>query len=561
MNNNFNLVLAVVLALAIMFGWQHFYEKPRLNALSTQHKTYNKKMEKLQTASTNSFTGFISRESSVTNSHRVKISTPKLQGSISLKGLRFDDIILSDYKENIKDDSKGVELLSPSNTETAYFAELGWHSDFAGTDLPNSSTIWNSSTDMLEIGNPVRFTWVNSDNIKFIVTAKVDQNYMISIEQRIENGSNKTIAVRPYGLINRIFTPAESMASILHEGPISVTDGSLEEMAYSKVKDKKNKSFDKAKLDWLGITDKYWLTALIPDQRHEYSSNFSYGMLGGRDRYQVDFLGGQHIIEAGASLEVNNMLFAGAKKVNLLDDYEREYDIKLFDRAIDFGIFYIITKPLFHALNFFYGYFGNFGISILLVTVIIKLLMFGVANKSFKSMRRMKKLTPQIERIKELYSEDKARLNQEIMELYKKEKVNPVSGCLPLLAQIPVFFSIYKVLYVTIEMRHAPFYGWILDLSAPDPTSIFNLFGLLAFTPPEFLMIGIWPILMAGSMYLQQKMSPPPADPVQATMMQLMPVMFLVMFSRFPAGLLIYWTWNNILSITQQYYINKTDKS
>lgn len=556
-NNNFNLILAIALALGIMFGWQYFYEKPRLKALMDQHQNYNQNMDNLKAKSAESFTGFVDRKMEIQKEKRIQISTPKLSGSISTKGMRFDDIVLKDYKKEINDDSKGVELLSPSGTEDAYFAEIGWFSDFAGTDLPDSNTIWKVDNDVLEIGNPVKFSWINKDNIEFIVITKIDHNYMFSIEQKIENRSNKAISVKPYGLINRIYNSSESLNTILHEGPISVVNETLEDMNYDKLKDKNSKKFDKAKLDWIGITDKYWLTAIVPDQRYEYSSNYSYGVMAGKDRYQVDYLGPQTILEPGQKIEFNNMLFTGAKKVNLLDDYEKEYNIKLFDRAIDFGIFYIITKPLFHALNFFYGYFGNFGISILMVTVLVKLLMFGMANKSYKSMRKMKNLTPQIERIKDLYGEDKTRMNQEIMELYKREKVNPVSGCLPLLLQIPVFFSIYKVLYVTIEMRHAPFYGWIHDLSAPDPTSIFNLFGLLNWNPPSFLMIGIWPLLMALTMYLQQKMSPPATDPVQQTMMKLMPLMFLIMFSRFPAGLLIYWTWNNILSIAQQYYINR----
>lgn len=560
-NNNFNLILAIALALGIMFGWQYFYEKPRLKELTEQHQTYNKKLDQIKTKSEAEFSGFVSRNEVTNKEERIKISTPKLKGSISTKGIRFDDLTLVGYKKDLSENSEEVALLSPSNTEESYFAEIGWFSDFSGTTLPGADTVWKADNKVLEIGNPIKFTWINSDNIEFIVIAKIDQNYMFSIEQRIENHSSKSISVKPYGLVNKIHVEGQNMSTILHEGPLAVIDETLEDMNYDKVKDKKAKAFAKSKLDWIGITDKYWLTAIVPDQRYQYSSNFSYGLTGSKDRYQVDYLGPQTIVEPGDKVEFNNLLFTGAKKVNLLDDYEKEYNIKLFDRAIDFGIFYIITKPLFHALNFFYGFFGNFGISILFVTVCIKLLMFGMASKSFKSMKKMKKLAPEIQRIKDLYSEDKTRMNQEVMELYKREKVNPVSGCLPLLLQIPVFFSVYKVLYVTIEMRHAPFYGWIHDLSAPDPTSIFNLFGLLSWDPPSFLMLGVWPLLMALTMFLQQKMSPPATDPLQDTMMKLMPVMFLVMFSRFPAGLLIYWTWNNILSITQQYYINKTSDS
>ena len=363
--------------------------------------------------------------------------------------------------------------------------------------------------------------------------------------------------MQSYGLINRKYIAVEKAVNILHQGPIGCIDENLKEYSYDDIKDKKSEKFAASKVDWIGITDKYWLSSLIPDKSSNYSSNFNYALKQGTERYQVDFISPVQIIKPGENFSIKSRIFAGAKKVDLLDKYEKQYDIKLFDRAIDFGWFYIITKPVFYAMNFFYGYVGNFGVSILIVTVIIKLLMFTLANKSYRSMKKMKNLQPEIDRIKNLYSDDKARLNQEIMALYKKKKVNPVAGCLPILVQIPVFFSIYKVLYVTIEMRQAPFYGWIKDLSAPDPTTIFNLFGLLPFSLPSFLMIGAWPILMAITMFLQQKMSPEPADPMQAQVMKFMPLIFLFMFSSFPVGLLIYWSWNNILSIIQQYYINK----
>ncbi len=563
-NNNFNLVVAMLLAVGIILGWQYFYEKPRLAALAAQHRGYHNEMSEIKVQSAIRAPEEhkpVERAEALTSNNRVKISTPHLHGSIALKGLRFDDITLADYKQDVGNNESEVELFSPSNTKGAYFAEIGWNSDSNRTALPDSNSIWKADSNILETGKTVNLSWKNNDNIEFRVSVSIDQYYMFSITQSVINNSAKPVLLRPYGLINRTFTQVESSSNILHEGPIGAIADSLEEFTYENIKDKKAKRFESGKVNWIGITDKYWLTALIPDQRYGYSSNFTYGVLAGQDRYQVDFLGQQYIVEAGKSLDFTNLLFAGAKKVDLLDDYSEKYNIALFDRSIDFGIFYILTKPLFHTMNFFYKYCGNFGVSILLVTVIIKLLMFGIANKSYRSMKKMKALAPEIERMKALYGDDKTRFNQEVMELYKREKVNPVSGCLPLLVQIPVFFSIYKVLYVTIEMRHAPFFGWIRDLSAPDPTSVFNLFGLLAFTPPSYLMIGVWPLLMALTMYLQQRMSPEPADPIQASVMRLMPVMFLVMFSRFPAGLLIYWAWNNILSIVQQYYINKLDKS
>lgn len=561
--DTYRLILAILLSVGVLFGWHYFFEKPMIKEGAKQKQEYSQNMEKYKARSENKFSGFESKDLYLSNSgkERIEISTPKIKGSVSLRGVRFDDITLLDYKKDLDSKEDGLELLSPSNTKEGYFAQIGWHSDFAGTDLPDQNSLWKADSNILEIGNPVNFSWKNKDNVEFVIKATIDQNYMFSIEQKVINRSNKAISVAPYGLINKLHTQNQSSNYILHEGPIGVIADTLEELSYDKTKDKKAQKFPHGKIEWLGITDKYWFAAFVPDRRFEYDSKYSYGIKGGIDQYQVDFLGKQRVVEPGQVMEYNNMLFAGPKKVNLLDDYSRSFDINLFDRVIDFGIFYIFTKPLFHILNFFYKYFGNFGLSIIFVTVIVKLLMFSVANKSFRSMKKMKNLQPEIERIKDLYADDKTRLNQEVMSLYQKEKVNPVSGCLPLFIQIPVFFSIYKVLYVTIEMRHAPFYGWIMDLSAPDPTTIFNLFGLLSFTPPEFLMIGIWPLLMALTMFLQQKMSPAPTDPVQAMMMKLMPVMFLVMFSRFPAGLLIYWTWNNILSIAQQYAINKMDTS
>ena len=556
--------MAIVLSVGIIFGWQYFIEKPRLAAMAQDHRNYNTEMKTAKTQSAEIAAiqnKILDRTDALTNASRVSISTPRLTGSISLKGLRFDDLTLVDYTQDIGKDSPKVNLLSPSNTKHAYFASIGWHSDFAGTDLPDNNTIWKADRSTLDVDSKVKFSWKNKDNVEFIVTVSVDQNYMFSIEQTTINGSSKPIAFQPFGIINRAYEALESSNTILHEGPIGAINDKLEDVTYEKIKDKKHEAFASTKINWIGITDKYWLTSFIPDGRYKYDANFAYALKDGQDRYQIDFVGEKHILDAGKSIEFSTLFFSGAKKVDLLDAYSKQYNIDLFDRAIDFGIFYILTKPLFHTMNFFHAYCGNFGISILIVTVLIKLAMFGIANKSYRSMKKMKELQPQIERLKEMYAEDKTKFNQEIMELYKREKVNPVSGCLPLLVQIPVFFSIYKVLYVTIEMRQAPFFGWIHDLSASDPTTIFNLFGLIAWTPPGFLMIGAWPLLMAGTMYLQQRMSPEPADPMQANVMRFMPIMFLFMFSRFPAGLLIYWAWNNILSIVQQYYINKLGKN
>ncbi len=564
MNYSFlNLVTAIVVSVLIIFGWQHFYEKPKLQRLAEEQKYYNKTLEnvKKQTQLAKS-DKIINRHEALNLSKRIPIKSTVLSGSISLQGLRFDDLTLLKYHTSLDENSPPVVLFSPSAAPDAYFAEIGWLGNNKNTKLPDSSTVWEADGDIISPGKPITFIWTNAEKIKFVVKVELDDNYMFTIKQTTINNSSHPLQTQYYALINRTYVhESERMVNILHQGMIGAVNGELKEYNYDDIKDKKKQSFTKNKVDWLGITDKYWLAAFIPDSSYHYSSNFIYGIKSGMDKYQADLISTAQIIESGGSFELTHKLFAGAKKVDLLDKYENQYNIKLFDRAIDFGWFYILTKPIFNAMNFFYLYVGNFGISIMIVTIIIKLAMFTLANKSYRSMKKMKNLQPQMERLKELYADDKARLNQEIMNLYKKEKVNPVSGCLPLLIQIPVFFSIYKVLYVTIEMRHAPFFGWIHDLSAPDPTTIFNLFGLLPFTPPAFLMIGAWPIIMAITMYLQQKMSPQPADPVQAMVMKFMPLMFLFMFSSFPAGLLIYWSWNNILSIVQQFYINKLDKN
>ncbi len=561
MNYSFvNLVAAIALSVAIIFGWQHFFEKPRLSKLAEQNTAYSQQMDSLKKQSANvEKEVFVDRKQAIIANSRVQIKSELLSGSISLKGLRFDDLTLLKYRQEIGENSPAVELFSPSNSENSYFAEVGWWGKDKAITYPDSSTNWHSDNADLVAGGSVNLSWISPEKVKFNVLISLDENYLFSIKQSVENHSAKPISIQFYGLINKTHeNKPDNMVNILHQGMIGAIKGELQEYTYDKIKDEKKHAFN-GEVNWLGITDKYWLAAFVPDKAEQYIANYNFAIKQGKDKYQSDFITNEKLIEAGGSFELTHRLFAGPKKVDLLDKYEEQYNIKLFDRAIDFGWFYILTKPIFNAMNYFYSYVGNFGISIMIVTILIKLAMFTLANKSYRSMKKMKKLQPEMERLKELYVDDKARLNQEVMSLYKREKVNPVSGCLPLLVQIPVFFSIYKVLYVTIEMRHAPFFGWIKDLSAPDPTTIFNLFGLLPFTPPSFLMLGVWPLFMAMTMFLQQKMSPQPTDPVQAQVMKFMPLMFLFMFSGFPAGLLIYWSWNNILSIVQQFYINKLD--
>ncbi|MCP5369557.1 MAG: membrane protein insertase YidC [Rickettsiaceae bacterium] len=555
-----NLALMVILSLAIILGWQFFYEKPRLEKLATQRKIYEQQLARAKVNSANKQDATTEQVELLKNTPRVKIVSNVIKGTISLRGLRFDDLTLLRYKQTLDKNSPPVVLLSPSGGKDSYFIEFGWRGKNSNITYPNFNTVWVSDKTELTDSEAINLHWTSPENVKFKVTISINDQYLFNITQTIENQSGKPISVQNYGLVNKSYAnhPSSSM-NILHQGMVGSVKGELHEYTYDKIKDKKSVHLT-GDVSWLGITDKYWLTALIPDKTEQYNANYNFAIKGGAEKYQADFVTENKIIENGEKFVIVHHLFCGAKKVDLLDKYEARFDLKLFDRAIDFGWFYILTKPIFNAMNFFYSYVGNFGISIMIVTVIIKLLMFGLANKSYRSMKRMKKLQPEIELIKKSCGDDKMKLNQEIMALYKREKVNPVSGCLPLLVQIPVFFSIYKVLYVTIEMRHAPFFGWIQDLSAPDPTSIFNLFGLLPYSVPSFLMIGAWPVIMAVTMFLQQRMSPQPTDPMQAQIMRFMPLMFLFMFSSFPAGLLIYWSWNNILSIIQQYSINKMDQ-
>lgn len=572
-NNIINLVIAIILSMGIVFGWQYFVEKPRVAQKQLAQKKYEAQISNLQSGlqteagdqlkvDTNRILDLSNdKKDDNANDARVKIKSTNLSGSILLKGLRIDDLILLNYKNTLDPDSDNVTLLSPAKTSHSYFIEMGWlGSNDSGVELPTNDTLWSADRQALTPDQPITLSWVNLSGVEFVVKINMDDEYLFTIEQMVNNKSSNVLNLGCYGLINKSYASKEKGVNILHQGPIAVFDGKLQEYSYDAVQDKKSIKFPNAKVDWVGITDKYWLTAFIPDAQSVYSATFNYAIKGGMNKFQVDFLSSKKQISPGETWVIKNRIFAGAKKVKVLDEYSKNYDIKLFDRAIDFGWFYILTKPVFNLLSFFYTYVGNFGISILIVTVLIKLAMFFLANKSYRSMKSMKALQPEIERIKSLYGNDKTKLNQEIMSLYKKQKINPVAGCLPIVLQIPVFFSIYKVLYVTIEMRHAPFFGWIKDLSEPDPTSVFNLFGLLNYNVPSFLMIGAWPLIMAITMYFQQKMNPEPSDPVQAQVMRFMPLFFLFMFSSFPVGLLIYWSWNNVLSILQQYCINKLDK-
>ena len=551
MNEQKNLLLAIVASLIILLIFQYLFP--------TERKMIEENVEAENQIKEVPQEKILDREEIVKNNKRIYFSeSSRIKGSISLIGARFDDVILKDYKDTIKPGSKQVILLSPNNTLNPYFVELGWMSQ-ENINLPNKNSEWQL-IEGKELGpeNHITIKWVSPEGIEFFRKIEVDKDYLITVEQKVTNVSNKDISLTQYGRINRTGTPKTSGFYILHEGPIAVLNERLIEIDYDDIIEEGSKSII-SKGGWVGITDKYWLAALIPDQRSRIEGGFK-AVLKNIERYQAQYTSNEIVLEKGETASVKSNVFIGAKEVDLLDKYSNQLSIEMFDRAVDFGWFYVITKPLFLLLHKLSDLLGNVGLSILALTVLIRLLLFPLANKSFKSMSKMKILTPKMTEIRERYKTDKLKMQQEIMALYKSEKVNPLSGCLPILIQIPIFFALYKVLFVTLETRHAPFYGWVKDLSAPDPTTIFNLFGLFNFMPPSFLMIGAWPLLMALTMYLQQKLNPAPPDPLQAKIMSFLPLMFLFLFATFPAGLVIYWTWNNILSIGQQWIIMKKTK-
>jgi YidC/Oxa1 family membrane protein insertase len=484
---------------------------------------------------------------------RVEIETPTLKGSFALQGARLDDLVLTQFFEKPGRKGAPVALFLPKGHKSAYYAQFGWVGA-EGVAVPGPDTLWSANGPRLAPDSPVVLSWDNGQGLRFELHLAVDKNYMFTVRQRVINAGSNPATVFPYGLLARSGTPAVSDIYILHEGPLGVLHDTLKETTYSDLR-KKGTEQDKSKGGWSGITDKYWLAALIPDQGSEATHRFLHRKEGNEDRYQTDFLQAAQAAAPGGAAETRTLLFAGAKELALLDSYGEQYKIPRFDLAIDFGWFYFLTKPIFYALIWLNKLAGNFGIAILLLTVVIKLLFFPLANKSYVAMSKMKKLQPEMMKLRERYLNDKVRMNQELMALYKRENANPAAGCLPILVQIPVFFALYKVLYVTIEMRHAPFYGWIVDLSDADPTTIFNLFGLIPWQPPAILMVGVWPIIMGVTMWLQQKMNPQPTDPIQAKMFMLLPWIFTYMLASFPAGLVIYWAWNNVLSMAQQWVI------
>jgi YidC/Oxa1 family membrane protein insertase len=573
MTDNKNFILAIILSSLIIFGWQYFYAAPQMEKqkrLQEQSQQTEQGQTPAPTQTQGSTPGVVPqppgsaqggqaqpREQVVQSSPRVAIDTPSLSGSINLKGAQFDDLHLKRYHETVDPSSPRITLLSPVGTAKPYYAESGWVAQ--GIKVPDSQTVWAvQGNAKLSPASPVHLTYDNGAGLIFHKQIAVDDHYMFTITHEIENNSGQQHTLYPYSRVVRVGEPQHSNFYILHEGLFGVFNGKLEEEKYKNLKEETNTIEHESIGGWLGITDKYWAVALIPSQSTAIKGTFRNQRQGTIDNFQTDYLAKDGVVvPANGRASFEDRIFAGAKVVKVIDGYWHKLGISRFDLMIDWGWFRFLTKPLFSILEFFYHLVGNFGVAILIVTVLIKALFFPLANKSYESMSKMKKLQPEMERLKQLYPDDRMKQQQELMAVYKKEKVSPLSGCLPILLQVPVFFALYKVLFVTIEMRHAPFFGWIRDLSSPDPTSLFNLFGLIPWDPPAMLHIGLWPIIMGITMWMQMRLNPTPPDPIQAKMFNWMPLIFTFMLASFPAGLVIYWAWNNSLSILQQAVIMK----
>ena len=548
-----NVIAAISLSAAVIIIYGLFFAPPPPDPKKINNEKNNivESTSEAPSLDQNVEVSKISRNEAIENEVRVQFENSTVIGSISLVGASIDDLTFKKYTNTLNGDDN-VILLNPKKVEDGYYIETGWATANKNINLPNSKTIWTiEGNNKLTPNSPIKLSWTNDQNIKFIKDISIDDQYLFKVNQTIINNSEKTYNFYPYGQIIRNLAPEIIDFFILHEGLIGVFDDQLVEEDYDDIEEKKfSINADKG---WLGITDKYWITSLIPQENRKFRTDFDY-----KNKFRANFIE-TSATEIGANETKSNeiKIIIAAKEVDIIDGYAENLNISKYDLAIDWGWFYFLVKPLFFVIDYFFELTGNFGIAIILITICIRIVFFPLANYSFKSMAKMKVLQPEMTRLKELHKEDKMKLQQEMMALYKKEKVNPVSGCLPIFIQIPFFFAIYKVLFVTLEMRHQPFYGWIKDLSERDPTSIFNLFGLIPWDPPSFLLIGVWPCLMGLSMYLQQKLNPTPPDPIQAKIFAFFPLFLTVILAPFPSGLVIYWTINNILTMAQQYVIIK----
>ena len=551
-----NVLIAIVLSALVLVFWAAFFEPPVTNNPVNESTRNQTQKSDSPSVETKEIDNVATRDEAIKNVNRIKVENQNIKGSISLQGGIIDDIIFKNYKEKLNSENR-VAFLNPKNSINEYFIETGWA---VGGDqkvsLPLDNTIWKiKGNNVLTPNNPILIEWNNNEGLIFTKKFELDEKFLFKITQKIKNISNNSFQFYPYAQITKKGKPEGRQIYILHEGFLGVFGDELKEEDYDDIE--KEKFTINASKGWLGITDKYWLTALVPEKEKEFKAEF----LSKDGKFKANY-----IIKEAKILNPNNSIsneikaFVAAKEVAVIDGYAEQLKIDKFDLAIDWGWFYFFTKPLFFIIDYFFKLTGNFGLAIVIITALIRLIFFPLANYSFKSMAKMKMLQPEMVRLKELHKDDKVKLQQEMMGLYKREKVNPISGCLPVLIQIPFFFAIYKMLYVTLEMRHQPFFGWIKDLSDRDPTSIFNLFGLIPWAPPTFLMIGAWPILMGISMFIQQKLNPTPPDPIQAKIFMFFPIFLTIILAPFPSGLVVYWTVNNILTITQQWIIMRSTK-
>ena len=548
-----NVIAAIALSSAVIVLYSLFFvpEKSSTNQSAVQKEKIEQIGDAPDIVEKENFTE-ISREEALKKNKRINFENQSIIGSISLKGAAIDDLTFKNYKVSLESDEK-VILLSPKDIKDGYLIESGFVTTDKNIEVPNSDTVWSvSGNDMLTDQSPIKLSWSNDQGITFEKEISLDDKFLFSIKQRVINTTNKKYDFYLYGQIIRNKIP-EGLSNfyILHEGPIATLDDELIEEDYDDIQDQKFSMI--AKKGWLGIGDKYYVSSLIPPRDKEFKTTFDF-----KNKFRANFITTKPIeLNQNSSIEDNLQIIIAAKRVDVIDGYAKELDIEKFDLVIDWGFLYFITKPLFFGIDYFFKLLGNYGLAIIAITICIRLVFFPLANFSFRSMAKMKALQPEMVRLKDLHKDDKMKLQQEMMALYKKEKVNPMSGCLPILVQIPVFFALYKVLFVTIEMRQMPFYGWIQDLSERDPTSIFNLFGLLPYDVPSFLVIGVWPVAMGVSMWIQQKLNPAPTDPMQAKIFMFFPLFLTVILAPFPSGLVIYWTVNNILTMAQQIFIMK----
>ena len=558
MDNQKNLLIAVVLSVVILVGFDFFFkpEKKKLQERSVEQNQINKKIgsdKDENIPSINSQIENVQVDENKILEERISFNSKRLSGTINLIGATLDDLSLKDYFESISKEKK-INILNPVSSVSPYFLRIGWASPDKSVKLPNKNSKWKSVKKNYNENEKIQLEWNNNEGLTFYRTIEFDENFMISVIDKVQNESPKTIKLTNFSYLRRLNYRPENKFFILHEGPLGVFNDTLKEVSYDEIEEN-NEIIETTKNGWIGYTDHYWQVTIFPETNETFKARFK-NLKDRRNSIQIDFINENiKTLKSGDSLKTKSYIFAGAKEVPLIDQYIKKIGINKLDLSVDFGWFYFLTKPLFYALHFLSSLVGNFGVGIIILTICIRIVLFPLANKSFKSMNSMRMITPEIQRIRERYKDDRQRMNQEMFAMYKEKKINPAAGCLPILIQIPIFFALYKVLFVSIEMRHAPFFGWIQDLSAPDPTSLFNLFGLIPWDTPAFLTIGIWPILMGITMFLQQKINPPPPDPIQAKIFMMLPFIFTFLLATFPSGMVVYWTINNILSIAQQYIL------